>query len=609
MRTLWRWLEDRTGLGETVRSCLDARIAGVACWCRVWPATIALAFCVQLITGFFLWVYYSPGAQTAWESVYFLQYEVAGGWLLRAMHHWSGQVLLVLVGLYLIQMIVTGAYRAPRELVFWTVLLMALITLGSLLTGDLLAWDQNSFSSTQTRVNFLELLPWVGGGLWRLAAGGPQFGHLTLTRFLVLHVCCMSGSFLVLLVPHVVLGRRADAAKTAAAERTIPFWPDQAVRNAVAMGIVLVAILLLSVRHGISGDDRGVELGSPADTSSSFAAARPEWAFRGLYEFAHLFPGDVEILGVSLKILPIFVIPGLLICVFLAMPWIAGRPTGHRFNVAFTAVVLVGVAVLSVVSVRKDLKDEEYQSALRTEDDHARRAVQLTRAKGIPLTGALTLLREDPKTQGPILFKTHCASCHNYLDTQQQGIKAEKPSAPNLYGFATRQWIAGLLDPRTVIGPDYFGNTKFKRGDMVDFVETLYEDLEAAELKELKQELSTVVAGLSAEARLNSQRELEEKDPAQVSAGKALIGEIGCTDCHKFHDKGRLGVAPDHTGYGSREWTVAIIANAGDRRFYRDDNDRMPVYAESLDDPAKNILQNRELGLLADWLRGEWFEE
>ena len=44
---------------------------------------------VQGITGFFLWMYYSPSAQTAWESVYYLQNEVAGGWLLRAIHHYS----------------------------------------------------------------------------------------------------------------------------------------------------------------------------------------------------------------------------------------------------------------------------------------------------------------------------------------------------------------------------------------------------------------------------------------------------------------------------------------------------------------------------------------
>ena len=92
---------------------------GGACWCKVWPCVIAFLFCVQAITGFFLWAYYSPSAQTAWESVYFLQNEVVGGWLLRAIHHYSAHVLLAVLILAVVQSILTRAYRAPRELVFW----------------------------------------------------------------------------------------------------------------------------------------------------------------------------------------------------------------------------------------------------------------------------------------------------------------------------------------------------------------------------------------------------------------------------------------------------------------------------------------------------------
>ncbi len=602
MSALLNWIDDRTGLGGLVRNYLYAPIPGRPCGCRVWPATIAFAFCVQAITGFVIWAYYSPSTQTAWESVYFLQHQVAGGWLLRAMHHWSAQVLLVLLALYLIQMIVTGAYRAPRELIFCTALLMMLVTLGLLLTGDLLAWDQNSYASTQVRVSFLELLPGIGGGLYKLAAGGPQFGHLTLTRFLALHVCCMSGSLLLLLVLHVLLVRRADSARAATAEKTFPFWPKQAALNAAAMAVVLVVVLVLSVQNGVWGEQRGIELGSPADTSSFFSAARPEWAFLGLYEFSHMFPG-------SIKILPIFVIPGLLVLAGMAIPWIARFPGGHLFNLTLAGALLAGVTILSVVAVRKDLNNGQHQAALKAEQGRARRAVQLARAQGIPATGALTLLRNDPKTQGPTLFKTHCACCHDYAGGGPDDIGTREPTAPNLYGYASRKWVAGWLDPKTITGPDYLGNTKFRRGEMVENLEALYDSYDEDELDELKEDLAILAAGLSGEAGLKSQEELEEKEASQVSHGKVLIDEFGCIECHKFHDKGSLGEGPDLTGYGSREWTVAIIANAADKRFYGKDNDGMPAYAEFPHDPAKNTLSARDIGLLADWLRGEWFED
>ena len=55
-------------------------------------------FFIQAVTGILLWMYYSPERPTAWESVYYLQYQVLGGWLLRAIHHYAAQVMLVAAG-------------------------------------------------------------------------------------------------------------------------------------------------------------------------------------------------------------------------------------------------------------------------------------------------------------------------------------------------------------------------------------------------------------------------------------------------------------------------------------------------------------------------------
>jgi len=555
-----------------------------------------------------MWMYFSPSAQTAWESVYFLQHEVAGGWLLRAIHHYSAQVTLVLIAIYLVQMIVTRSLRAPREMVFWSVVVMGLLCLGLLLTGDLLAWDQNSFASTKVRVNFLNLLPGVGAGLFKLAAGGPAFGHLTLTRFLALHVGLLSSLFLLMLIVRCMLAYRADKAKVAELTeqggRIGRFWPNQAVINAVACLLVMVVVLLLACQHGLSGDHAGVALGAPADPSVAFDAARPEWAFLGLYEFSHLFPG-------TMAIVPIFVIPKLLVLFAFVMPFLARSNVGHRLNLGFTAVLLLGLVVLSLYSVSKDKKDEGFQAALATANGQAERVLELVRSpQGIPVSGALTLLRNDPKTQGPVLFTAHCAACHDFADAEGKGILAEKSSAPNLHGFASREWLTGFLNAEKIATPAYFGNTAFKKGKMAGTVKQWWDDAEADDMvDDIREELATVAVALSAGAELKSQAEADEKDAQLIADGKDLITDLyGCTDCHKFHDNGRLGEAPDLTGYGSREWLMAIVANPAHKRFYGDRNDRMPIYAEFPEEPAKNTLSNQELGLIADWLRGEWYE-
>ncbi len=599
MNSLLHWLNDRTGLSDAIGNLADAPVPGRACWCGTLPAAILFAFCIQAITGFVIWAYYSPGTQTAWESVYWLQYEVAGGWLLRAIHHYAGQTLLALAGLNLLQLIIQGWCRPPREMVYWTALLMCLCALALLLTGDLLAWSQNSYAATQVRTKFLLLLPGAGESLYKIAIGGPEFGQLTLTRFLALHIAVFAGGFLLLLVLNHVFTRRANAAIASKASYTESYWPGQAWRNALAGLIVLGAVMLLSLQHGVSGDHAGVAIGSPADPDPAnfYAAARPEWAFRGLYEFSQLFPGEKAIL-------PIFIVPGLILIYFLLVPFIGRIRVGHYLNVAATLVLLSGLVFLSYRSYAKDAADSRQQQAIAEEREKADRAIELARAKGVPATGALTLLRNDAKTQGPKLFEQQCASCHNWTDQNGLGIKAEKSSAPNLHGFASREWIAGLLNPKTIVSSNYYGDTKLRKGDMPNFVkENLGSKLDEGEQKNLQK----VIAALSAEAQLPSQRRIDARDAAIIEEGrKLLVDDFSCTDCHKFRGKGKLGDAPDLTGYGSAEWTAAMIGDPKSKRFFGDKNDRMLSYAET-NDPAKNILNPQAIRFLSDWLRGQWF--
>ncbi|MGA2798823.1 MAG: cytochrome b N-terminal domain-containing protein [Thermoguttaceae bacterium] len=624
MNSLLHWLNDRIGLTDGLRHLADTPLPGGACWCRTLPAAILFAFCIQAISGFFLWTYYSAGTQNAWESVYYLQYNIAGGWLLRAIHHYAGQMLLALVGLYLFQSIIRGWYRPPREAVYWTALLMCLCVLALLLTGDLLAWSQNSYAATQVRTRFLLLLPGVGQSLYKIAIGGPEFGQLTLTRFLALHIALFAGGFFLLLLLNRICTRRANAAaligptsvgatvklspqqlptgatETVAPQNTEPYWPGQAWRNAVAGLIVLGAVLILSLQHGASGDHAGVAIGSPADLDPAnyYAAARPEWAFRGLYEFSQLFPGEKAIV-------PIFIVPGLILVFFLLVPFIGRIRIGHYFNIAMTLVLLSGLVFLSYRSFAKDAADLYQQNALAQQRWQADRTIQLVRAKGIPATGALTLLRNDELTQTRNVFKQQCAICHNALDQNGLGIMALEPSAPNLYGFASRDWIAGLLDPKTIVGPDYYGGTKLRKGDMPNFVK---ENLGSKLDEEEKKNLQKVIIALSAEAQLPSQQKIDAQDAGIIEEGrKLLVEDFSCTDCHKFHDKGKLGDAPELTGYGSAQWTAAMIGDPKSKRFFGKNNDRMLSYAET-SDPAKNILSQQSIRFLSDWLRGQPFE-
>ncbi len=598
MRVFLDWLDQRTGYRGIVRSSLYENIPGGARWRYVWGSTLTFTLSVQFITGLFLWMSYSPSSQTAWESVFYIQYQMWGGWLLRGIHHYTASLMTVLLVLHLMQVVIDGAYKAPREINFWFGLGLLQLVLGLSLTGYLLPWDQKGFWATRVATNIAAIVPVIGPAIQKLVVGGADYGHHTLTRFFALHAGALPAAVIALLVWHIILFRRHGI--TAKVPKRKPdgyFWPDQVLMDSVACLAVMATVLFLILRPWIfgAGGDLGAELGAPADPSETYSAARPEWYFLFLFEFLKYFPGGTEIWGA-------IVIPSLIMGIIFLMPILGRWRLGHRFNVGLLFSLLAGVGLLTYLATAQDKRDPAYQAAVAEAEQNAHRVKALAQSpSGIPISGAVTLLRNDPLTQGPKLFAKNCASCHRYDGHDGTGGQPkDEQVASDLQGFASRPWLTGLLDPQRISSKHYFGGTKFKDGKMVKFV-----DKDVAKYSaEQKEQLKKVIAALSFDAQLRSQHEVELREPEIIKEGKRLLvsEEMRCTECHRFHKDGDDPTGPDLTGYGSREWLIEFISNSSHERFYGERNDRMPAFG------AKQMLDRPAISLLADWLRGDWYE-
>lgn len=586
MKASLDWLDQRTGYKKLLHEALFENVPGGARWRYAWGSTLVFCFAVQIVTGIFLWFAYSPSSQTAWESVYFIQHEMWGGWFLRGLHHYTAQAMTVLLVFHLMQVVIDGAYKAPREVNFWSGVVLMLLTLALSLTGYLLPWDQKGYWATKVATNIAVLTPVIGPAIQKIVVGGADYGHHTLTRFFALHAGVIPGAIIAFIGAHIYLFRKHGlTAKEPKRKPDAPFWPDQVLRDAVACLAVLATVLFLIVRH------RGAELGAPADPSEAFEA-RPEWYFLFLFQLLKYVP----------EFIAAFVIPGALMAVLIAMPFVGRNPKGHRFNVAFLWVVLGGVAVLTWLAIAEDRSRPEYRAAIAAADRDAERVVELAQGPdGIPVSGAVTLLRNDALTQGPKLFAKNCASCHRYDGHDGLGgHPKDAPSASDLKGFASRAWLAGLLDPKQVDTPHYFGATKFKDGRMVKFVKEQVAEFSAAD----KANLTKLVAALSAEAALKSQADADKQAAAIIAEGRKLLAgdDIGCMECHKFQESGEDSPGMNLTGYGSRDWLIGMISNPAHERYYGERNDRMPAFG------VEKQLTEQEIRLVADWLRGEWYQ-
>ena len=581
IKGLMDWIDDRSGIRGLVKEALYEKVPGGARWRYVWGSCLTFVFFTQVVTGTLLWMFYAPSAQTAWESVYFLQYHVAGGWFLRGVHHYMAQAMIVLLVLHLMQVVIDGAYKAPRELNFWFGVLMMGVTLALSLTGYLLPWDQKGYWATAVATNLMAEVPLIGPALQKIVVGGSEYGHPTLTRFFALHAGVLPASLVALVVAHIYLFRKHGIhVKEPRPKRDSYFWPDQVLKDAIACLAVLLAVVALTIYF------RGAPLGPPADPSNEFPA-RPEWYFLFLFQL--------------LKYVPAFwgavIIPAFLGLWMFLTPFIGKSKGGHQFNVGFWWVLIAGSAALTGMAISEDQANLKHGAAIEEANWQADRVIKIADSEGIPPAGAVTLLRKDPQNQGRRLFAAHCASCHRYNGHDGRGFPVDEPqSAADLAGFASVEWITELLDYDHYVSEKYFGGTKFKDGTMARKVLAKYTDEE----KELLPDIARLLAD---GAQLPYEESLDEDTREELLSlyyNDDLKFEDGraCIECHDI-DSEDEGSAPDLTGYGSREWLIAFIENPEDKRFYGKKNDRMPCYGRD------GKLKDEEIAILVDWIRSQ----
>lgn len=651
-----QWLDERTGIPTLYNKIRNWTIPA-GCCCRFLPAMILFAFVLQAITGVLLWAYYSPSAQSAWESLFFMQFVLPGGWMIRGIHHFSAQLLTVLLGLYLLGLVFSGKYRSPKEFVFWSAFILFLFSLASSLTGDLLSWTLSGFSATLVRVRFLQMIPFIGEPLFRIVCGGTEFGTLTIPRFLVLHILVFGGGFFVVMILWRFFDHRSASivsqydcqsnTKTSINNSNrcwVPFWSSEVLKCSLAWLLVMAVVLILVYRqpilHAIRPDlfsvhqnlpreaSLGVHLGAPADPASFYDAARPEWSFRALYHFCNLKwkteNGEIDVFPGERKYIPIFVVTSCLLFYVVLIPVIGRLKIGHYFNVLMVLSLFLSVCYLTYASYRHDYLDPAMESFRQDEakaEQIAERAVELCLAPdGIPPTGSLTLLQRDPMLQGPILYAQHCAVCHPFKpfeDEQEhpdfKPIPCETPKAPNLYQPIRKKWIEGFFDAKRIRSDDYFGKTKFASGAMVGYVRGELKDILSEDEDENGKLLDQLIDVLYSDAqrerlRVETPNGVEGLTEEQLE----LFATFNCGQCHKLYAQTEKPViqGPDMRGYMSRDWMVGIIADPVSTRFYgpaigKDKgNDEMPSFHLS---PEEAVLSRQEIETLVDWLREKWY--
>ncbi len=261
-------------------------------------------FITQVVSGVLLLLYYQPGVATAFESVRFIVSKVEFGWLIREIHSWSANLFIFFVFLHMFTVFFAKAYRKPRELTWFSGMLLLFLALGFGFSGYLLPWNELAFFATKVGSDIAGSIPVVGDFLLRLLRGGDEVSGATLSRFFGIHVAIIPAVFTVLLGIHLVLVQVQGMSIPPELEkvpeedrRYMPFFPNFALRDVLTWLIILNVVALLAVFFPW-------ELGVKADfLAPAPPGVKPEWYFMFMYQTLRLIPAHVwfiegELLGI-----------------------------------------------------------------------------------------------------------------------------------------------------------------------------------------------------------------------------------------------------------------------------------------------------------------------
>ncbi len=346
------WLEERLAF-DAIQSFIEHKRVpkhSATMWYYFGGITLFL-FGIQVATGILLLLYYRPSATEAYESVQFIVTRVEFGWLIRSIHSWSANLMILAAFIHMFSVVFLRSYRRPRELTWLSGIGLLGLALGFGFSGYLLPWNTISYFATKVGTDMAAAVPLIGPTLARFLRGGDDVGGATLTRFFGFHVAVLPALTTGLLLVHLFLVQtfgissppRVEEQNRAAGGSApeMPFFPNFFLRELMAWYAALAVLGMLAAIFPW-------ELGEKADPfAPAPAGIRPEWYFLAPFYTLKLIPSHVWIFEGELLGLLGF---GLLAAWWVTLPFWADDRNGSERTRLLTGTGVALIAYLATFS-------------------------------------------------------------------------------------------------------------------------------------------------------------------------------------------------------------------------------------------------------------------
>jgi ubiquinol-cytochrome c reductase cytochrome b subunit len=278
----------------------------------MWSFGSAAGIClvIQIITGIFLAMHYTPHVDYAFASIEHIMRDVNNGWLIRYLHANGASIFFIVVYCHIFRGLYYGSYTKPRGLLWASGVVIFILMMATAFMGYVLPWGQMSFWGVTVITNLFSAIPFVGKSIVEWLWGGFSVDNATLNRFFSLHYLL---PFLIagMTIVHLALLHQSGSNNPLGVDsktNKIPFYPYFYVKDLLSFFFLLWLFSFFVFFHpNVMGHPDNY---IPADSLQTPAHIVPEWYFLPFYAILRAIPhkvGGVVAMGGSLVIL--FLLP------------------------------------------------------------------------------------------------------------------------------------------------------------------------------------------------------------------------------------------------------------------------------------------------------------
>uniref|UniRef100_D4QAQ8 Cytochrome b n=1 Tax=Hylobates agilis TaxID=9579 RepID=D4QAQ8_HYLAG len=305
---------------------------------------------LQIITGLFLAMHYTPDASTAFSSVAHITRDVNYGWVIRYLHANGASMFFICLFLHIGRGLYYGSFLYLET---WNIgIILLLATMATAFMGYVLPWGQMSFWGATVITNLLSAVPYIGTNLVQWVWGGYSVDNATLTRFFTFHFILpfiiTALAALHLLFLHET-GSNNPLGISSQSDK-ITFHPYYTIKDVLGLFLLLLMLMCLVLfSPDLLGDPDNYTQANPLNTPPHI---KPEWYFLFAYAILRSVPNKLGgVLALLLSILILAVIPALhtakqqsmmfrplsqltywlLVMNLLTLTWIGGQPVSYPF--------------------------------------------------------------------------------------------------------------------------------------------------------------------------------------------------------------------------------------------------------------------------------------